>query len=85
MQEHDSFLRELYRSSIGEMSYVGLLWLTFTFLFLGCYGKPTDRICCFLKRTRTGPECQGPLRRFDEAIARFVMLGLYSALDESEP
>ena len=72
MREHDSFLRELYRSSIEEMSYVGLLWVTFTFLVLGCYGKPTDRICWFLKRTRTGKECQGPLRRFDEAIARFV-------------
>ena len=31
-----------------------------TFLLLGCYGKPTDRIC------------QSPLRRFDEAIASFV-------------
>ena len=72
VRKHDSFLRELYRSSIGEMSYVGLLWVTFTFLLLGCYGKPTDRICWFVKRTRTGEECQGPLRRFDEAIARFV-------------
>ena len=72
VREHDSFLRELYQSSIGEISYVGLLWVTFTFLLLGCYGKPTDRICWFLKRTRTGEECQGPLRRFDQAIARFV-------------
>ncbi|XP_044180501.1 uncharacterized protein LOC122961758 [Acropora millepora] len=53
------------------MSYVGLLWITFTFLLLGCYGKPTDRICWFVKRTRTEEECQGPLR-FDEAIARFA-------------
>ena len=68
----DSFLRELYRLSIGEMSYVGLIWVTFTLLLLGCYRKPTDRICWFVKRTRTGEVCQGPLRRFDEAIARFV-------------
>ena len=72
MRGHDSFLREFYRLSIGKMSYVGWLWVTFTFLLLGCYGKPTDRICWFLKRRRTGEECQGPLRRFDEAIARFV-------------
>ena len=66
------FLRELYRSFIGKMSCVGWLWVTVTFLLLGCYGKPTNRICWFLKRTRTGEECQCPLRRFDEAIARFV-------------
>ena len=54
------------------MSYVGWLWVTFTFLLLGCYGEPTDRFCWFLKRTRTGEECQGSLRRFDDAIARFV-------------
>ena len=53
-------MRGLYRSSIAEMSYVGWLWVMLTFLLLGCYGKPTDRIC------------QSPLRRFDEAIARFV-------------
>lgn len=72
MREHDSFVREIYRSSIGEMSYLGLLWVTFTLLLSGCNGKPTDRICWFAKRTRTGEQCQGPLRRFDEAIARFV-------------
>ena len=43
-----------------------------------------------LKRTRTGEECQGPLRRFDEGHCpickrRFKLLGLYSALDESRP
>ena len=72
MREHDSSLREFDRSSIGEMSYEWWLWVTFTFLLLGCCGKTTERICWFLKRTRTGEECQGPLRRFDKAIARFV-------------
>ena len=72
VQEHDSFFFELYQSSIGEMSYVGWLWVTFTFLLLGCCEEPTDQICWFLKRTRTGEECQGPLRRFDKATARFV-------------
>ena len=27
----------------------------------------------FLKRTRSGEECQGPLRQFDEGIARFLV------------
>ena len=82
VREHDSFLRELYRSSIEEMSYVGLLWVTFTFLLLGCYGKPTDRICWFLKRTRTEAVWRGhcPICK-----RRFKLLGLYSALDERKP
>ena len=35
--------------------------------------KPKERICWFLKRTRTGEECQGPLRQFDVGIARFLV------------
>ena len=38
-------------------------------LLLKCRNK---RTCWFLKRTRAGETCQGQLKPFDEAIARFV-------------
>ncbi|XP_078371859.1 uncharacterized protein LOC144655479 [Oculina patagonica] len=49
-----------------------LWWATFTLMFLATTARPTERVCWFTKRTRAGEECQGPLRQFDEAIARFV-------------
>ena len=51
-----------------------VLWIIFTsfLLLFGGHAKPNERICWFAKRTRAGESCQGHLRRFDEAIARFV-------------
>ena len=34
--------------------------------------QPDDRICWFLKKIRAEEGCHGPLRQFDEAIARYV-------------
>ena len=63
-------------SFIDRLSERWVTWGGYGLRLLSCCwgvnGKPTDRICWFLERTRTGEECQGPLRRFDEAISRFV-------------
>ena len=55
-------------------SYVGHIWILFTsiLLFFGAHAKPSEWACYFIKRTRAGEIRQGGLRRFDEAIARFV-------------
>lgn len=56
------------------MTSFAVLWIIFTsfLLLFGGHAKPNERICWFAKRTRAGESCQGRLRRFDEAIARFV-------------
>ena len=56
------------------MTSFAVLWIIFTSFLLHFEGhaKPNERICGFAKRTRAGESCQGGLRRFDEAIARFV-------------
>ena len=56
------------------MTSFAVLWIIFTsfLLLFGGHAKPNERICWFAKRPRAGESCQGRLRRFDEAIARFV-------------
>ena len=49
-----------------------ILWATCCLLLLGGDAQPKERICWFSKKTRTGEECEGPLRKFNEAIARLV-------------
>ena len=56
-------------------SYAGHIWILFSsiLLFFGAHAKPSEWACSeFIKRIRAGETRQGRLRRFDEAIARFV-------------
>ena len=52
--------------------YALLLWTTCLLTLVDVNAQPDDRICWFLKKTRAGEGCHGPLRQFDEAIARYV-------------
>lgn len=61
-------------SRTSEMTSFAVFWILFTsiLLFFGANAKPNERTFWFVKLTRARETCQGRLRRFDEAIARFV-------------
>ena len=52
--------------------YALLPWTTCLLTLVDVNAQPDDRIWWFLKKTRAGEGCHGPLRQFDEAIARYV-------------
>lgn len=52
--------------------YAVLLFAAYVIILLRTNAQPEERICWFLKKTRAGEECRGPMRRLDDATARFV-------------
>ena len=65
LDEDENFIAKMLR-------FLLMMWATCSLLILRATAQPEERICWFLKKTRAGEECHGPLRKFDEAIARFV-------------
>ena len=55
-----------------NVCYTLLLYSTCSILLLREDAQPKEWICWFHKKEKAGKEYHGPLRKFDEAIARFV-------------
>ena len=62
MNEHRSFVRDKIMSCCTA----------YAITLLRTNAQPEERICWFQKKTRAGEECRGPMRRLDDATARFV-------------
>ena len=66
LNEHENFIAKC-------LCYTLLLYSTCSLLLLREDAQPKKWICWFhKKKTKAGEEFHGPLRTFDEAIARFV-------------
>ena len=65
LNEHENFIAKC-------LCYTLLLYSTCSLLLLREDAQPKEWICWFHKKTKAGEEFYGPLRKFEEAIARFV-------------
>ena len=65
LNEHENFIAKC-------LCYTLLLYSTCSLLLLREDAQPKESICWFHKKTKAGEEFHGPLRNFEEAIARFV-------------
>ena len=69
LNEHENFIAKC-------LFYTLLLHSTCSLLLLREDAQPKEWICWCHKKTKAGEEFHGPLRKFDEATARFVAVGI---------